>query len=39
MTEAQLFAYQNPCARAYETALPKYRRIVGRLSIILTVNK
>jgi len=40
MTERQMIAYGKPCARAYDTLAPEFRRIIGsKLSTILTVNK
>lgn len=43
MTERQLIAYRNPCARAWDTLAPEFRRIalgsLQHISTILTVNK
>ena len=42
MNERQFIAYQNPCARAYDTMQPRFQRtlLIGdRWSTILSVNK
>lgn len=39
MTDRQKTALSDPCSRAYQTVNPKFRRVEGNISTILTINK